>query len=224
MFQVYNACLICRVLCTKSHVLRQTTLPAGAHSIQEVLTQHNALATSHQCGSKLSLTNCSPQAVASTAIPSNAQKLQITLTSIDRFNCSTDNRVAVIKTALFLIVLQSCSHARTHACTHACSTYMIHTWYTYIHTRMHTRTLAHTHTRTPTHPHNCVYLGDVWGTRRRFAKLLFNKIDKMDSRIGLEMSLRVVKAIRGRCASFMILTARVSEIFGGQTNSSISVL
>ena len=32
------------------------------------------------------------------------------------------------------------------------------------------------------------------------------------------MSLIVVGEIRGRCASFMILTATVSEIFGGQTN------
>ena len=46
----------------------------------------------------------------------------------------------------------------------------------------------------------------------------------MDSEIGLEMSLIVVEAIRGRCASFMILTATVSEIFGGQTNSSILVV
>ena len=35
------------------------------------------------------------------------------------------------------------------------------------------------------------------------------------------MSLIVVVAIRGRCARFMILTATVSHIFGGQTNSSI---
>ena len=41
----------------------------------------------------------------------------------------------------------------------------------------------------------------------------------MDSKIGFEMSLIVVEAIRGRCASFIILTATVSEIFGGQTNS-----
>ena len=38
----------------------------------------------------------------------------------------------------------------------------------------------------------------------------------MDIKIGFEMSLIVVEAIRGRCASFMILTATVSEIFGGQ--------
>ena len=43
----------------------------------------------------------------------------------------------------------------------------------------------------------------------------------MDSKIGFEMSLIVVEAIRGRCASFMILTSTVSEIFGGQTSSSI---
>ena len=46
----------------------------------------------------------------------------------------------------------------------------------------------------------------------------------MDCKIGFEMSLIIVEAIRGRCASFMILTATVSEIFGGQTNSSIVVL
>ena len=37
------------------------------------------------------------------------------------------------------------------------------------------------------------------------------------------MSLIVVEAIRGPCASFMILTETVSEIFCGQTNSSILV-
>ena len=51
--------------------------------------------------------------------------------------------------------------------------------------------------------------------------IVFNK---MDSKIGFEMSLIVVEAIRGRCASFMILTATVSEIFGGQTNLSILVV
>ena len=35
----------------------------------------------------------------------------------------------------------------------------------------------------------------------------------MDSKIGFEMSLIVVDSIRGRCASFMVLTATVSEIF-----------
>ena len=38
------------------------------------------------------------------------------------------------------------------------------------------------------------------------------------------MSLFVVEAIRGRCARFMILTATVSEICGGQTNVSILVV
>ena len=60
--------------------------------------------------------------------------------------------------------------------------------------------------------------------QRRFAELFFNKNDKMDSKIGFEISLIVVEAICGRCASFMILTATVSEIFGGQTNSSILVV
>ena len=39
----------------------------------------------------------------------------------------------------------------------------------------------------------------------------------MGSKIGFEMRLIIVEAINGRCASFMILVATVSEIFGGQT-------
>ena len=50
------------------------------------------------------------------------------------------------------------------------------------------------------------------------------KIEKMDSTIGFDLTMIVVGAIRGRCASFIILTATVSEIFGGQTNSSIFVV
>ena len=46
----------------------------------------------------------------------------------------------------------------------------------------------------------------------------------MDSKIGFEMNLIVVEAIRGRCASFTVLTATVSEIFGGQTTPSILVV
>ena len=46
----------------------------------------------------------------------------------------------------------------------------------------------------------------------------------MDTKTGFEMSLIVVEAIRGRCASFMIITARVSKIFGGYTNSYILVV
>ena len=46
----------------------------------------------------------------------------------------------------------------------------------------------------------------------------------MDSKICFEISLVVVEAIRGQCASFMILTATVSEICGGQTNVSILVV
>ena len=59
---------------------------------------------------------------------------------------------------------------------------------------------------------------------QRTLPIVFTKINKMDSKIGFEMSLIVVEAICGRCTSFMILTARVSEIFGGQTNSSILVV
>ena len=46
----------------------------------------------------------------------------------------------------------------------------------------------------------------------------------MDSKICFEMSVFVVEAIRGRCGSFMIVTATVSEICGGQTNVSILVV
>ena len=46
----------------------------------------------------------------------------------------------------------------------------------------------------------------------------------MDSKICFETSLFVVDAIRGRCASFVILSATVSEICGGQTNVPISVV
>ena len=60
--------------------------------------------------------------------------------------------------------------------------------------------------------------------QRRFAELLLTELIKMDSKIRFEMSLIVVEAMRGRCVSFMILTAMVSDIFGGQTNSSILVL
>ena len=35
--------------------------------------------------------------------------------------------------------------------------------------------------------------------------VIFNLIDKTDSKIGFEMNLIVVEAIRGQCASFMIL-------------------
>ena len=70
----------------------------------------------------------------------------------------------------------------------------------------------------------CMFTGDVWGTRCPDSLNCFNKTDKMDSKIGFEMSLIVVEAIRGRCTSFMIHTATVSEIFGGQTNSSILVV
>ena len=45
----------------------------------------------------------------------------------------------------------------------------------------------------------------------------------MDSKICFEMNFIVVEAIRGRCASFTVLTATVSEIFGGQTTPSILV-
>ena len=46
----------------------------------------------------------------------------------------------------------------------------------------------------------------------------------MDSKIGFEMNLIVVETIHGRCASFTVLMATVSEIFGGQTTPSILVV
>ena len=46
----------------------------------------------------------------------------------------------------------------------------------------------------------------------------------MDSKICFEMIVFVVEAIRELCARFMILTATVSEICGGQTNVSILVV
>ena len=57
--------------------------------------------------------------------------------------------------------------------------------------------------------------------QRRLTELFI--IYKMDSKIGFEMNLVVVEAIRGRCASFMVLMATVSEIIGGQTTPSILV-
>ena len=57
--------------------------------------------------------------------------------------------------------------------------------------------------------------------QRRLAEMFFYIIYTMGSKIGFEMGFIVVEAIRGRCASFTVLTATVSEIFGGQTNSSI---
>ena len=60
--------------------------------------------------------------------------------------------------------------------------------------------------------------------QRRFAELFLIKIDQMDSKQCFEMSLIVVEVIRGRYASFKILTATVSEIFGEQTNSSTLVV
>ena len=38
-----------------------------------------------------------------------------------------------------------------------------------------------------------------------------NKIDKKDSKIDFEMSVIVVEAIRGRCASLIILSATFSD-------------
>ena len=46
----------------------------------------------------------------------------------------------------------------------------------------------------------------------------------MAIKIGFEISLFVVEATHGRCASFMVLTTMVSEIFGGQKTSSILVV
>ena len=58
--------------------------------------------------------------------------------------------------------------------------------------------------------------------QRRFAELFLLKLIKMGRKIGFEMSLIIVEAIRGRCVSFIPTT--VSEIFGGQTTPSILVV
>ena len=58
----------------------------------------------------------------------------------------------------------------------------------------------------------------------RFAHNCFNEIVKMESKIGFEMSLFIVEAIRGRCASVMLLTATVLKIYVGQVNSTILVV
>ena len=54
--------------------------------------------------------------------------------------------------------------------------------------------------------------------QRGLAAFFLNIIYKMESNICFEMSLIVIEAIRGHCASIMVLTATVSEIFGGQTS------
>ena len=60
--------------------------------------------------------------------------------------------------------------------------------------------------------------------RDKSKNITYKKNSSVDSKIGFEMSLMVVEAIRGRCASYMIITSTVSEIFGGQTNASILVV
>ena len=69
-----------------------------------------------------------------------------------------------------------------------------------------------------------MFIWAMFGVQHRLADLFLVKIDKMDIKIGFEMSFIVVEAIRGRCASVMILKATVSRIFDGQTNSSILVV
>ena len=67
-------------------------------------------------------------------------------------------------------------------------------------------------------------IAHMFGVHGADSIISLNKIDKTGSKICSEMSLTVVEAIHGRYASFMILTATVWEIFGGQTNSYILVL
>ena len=69
-----------------------------------------------------------------------------------------------------------------------------------------------------------MFIWAICGVPAPIGLIVFNKIYKMDSKIGFEVSFIVVEAIRVRCASFMVITAMVSEIFGGQTNSSILVV
>ena len=46
----------------------------------------------------------------------------------------------------------------------------------------------------------------------------------MDSKIGFVMNVIVVETIRGRCASFTVLTATVSYIFDGETTPPILIV
>ena len=69
-----------------------------------------------------------------------------------------------------------------------------------------------------------MFIRALFGLPAPIGLIVFNIIYKIDSKIGCEMRLIAVEAKRERCASFMILTATVSEIFGGQTNSSILVV
>ena len=50
--------------------------------------------------------------------------------------------------------------------------------------------------------------------RADWLNCFFYIIYKMDRKIGFEINLIVVEATCGRCASFTVLTATVSEIFG----------
>ena len=67
----------------------------------------------------------------------------------------------------------------------------------------------------PNYPRN----GNQWSQASADSLNCFNK---MDSKLCFEIRLIVVELVEayllGRCASFMILTATVSEIFGGQTH------
>ena len=70
----------------------------------------------------------------------------------------------------------------------------------------------------------CMFIWAMFEAPAPIGWIAFTKIYKMGSKIGFEMSLIIVEAIRGRCASFMSLPATVSEIFGGQTTPSILVV
>ena len=64
----------------------------------------------------------------------------------------------------------------------------------------------------------------MFGVPSPISLIVFNIVYKMNRKICFEMRFIVVEAIRGRCASFMVLTAAVLEIFGVQANSSILVI
>ena len=56
---------------------------------------------------------------------------------------------------------------------------------------------------------------DAWGFGLALIRLIvLNNMYEKDSTIDFEMCFIVVEAIRGRCASIMILTATVSDICG----------
>ena len=56
-----------------------------------------------------------------------------------------------------------------------------------------------------------MFIWAMFGALGADSLICLKQIDEMDSKIGFEMSVIVVEVILGQCASFVILTATVSE-------------